>query len=93
LQFARVDVDYCFDAFLTKRRQASTLWPANSHGRRTERQCLENVGSAPNSAVHEYRHFALYRSNNLRNAIDGCTQRLLVAATMVGNDDAVDTLL
>src|ERR1700690_2095373 len=87
-QFAVEDVDHSFDAGLTEGGESPDLRPADADRGRAEGQRLEHVGTAAHAAVEQHGYASADRGRDLREAVERRAQRFLVAAAMVGDDDA-----
>ena len=91
-EFAVQDVDDRLDAALAEGGESPDLRPADTDRGRAEGERLEDVRAAPHAAVDQHRHAPADRSGDLGQAIERRAKRLLVAAAVVRDDDAVDAV-
>ena len=80
-------------ALLTERTEAPDIRPADADRGGAERQRLEDVGAAPKAAVDEHGHAAAHRVDDLGQRVDRAAQRLVGAAAVIADNDAVGAVL
>src|SRR4029077_10058376 len=68
---------------LTEGRKPPDVGPADANAFGPEGKGLEDVGTAPNPAVDEHRHLALYRVHDFRETFDRGASTLLRAPPVV----------
>jgi hypothetical protein len=93
LEFKPQQLQNSFDADLAKSPKAPQIRPADPHGLGTQRQCLQDVGSAAEAAMHEHGNAAGNGFDDLRKAIDGSPAVVFPPAPMVRYDEAIHTIL
>src|SRR5262250_1130473 len=93
LEFASEELEDFLHAGLTERAEAPRVRPTDADGARAERQRLEDVRAAAEPTVDEHRDLALNRVDHLGHAFDRRAAAFLSAASMIGDDDAVDAML
>jgi len=93
LKLARQDVVYRLDTLLTERSKPPRLWPADAHGCRAERECLEDFGAAADAAIEQDRDAPASHCRDLGQAFNRRAKRLFIAPAVIRNDDAVRAVL
>ena len=92
-QLAFEDVDDGFDALLSEGGQAPEIRPADTHGRRPERQRLEQVGASPEAAIDQQRDTAAHGGRDLGEGFDAGEAGVFRATAVVRHEDPVDAVL
>ncbi len=70
-------------------RESPEDWAANQHcpGSKTER--LQDISAPANTAIHIDFTLSVNGLDHLRQCLDACRHAVLLATTVVGDDDAV----
>lgn len=84
-ELAIQDVHHCLDAALAESRQAPRLRAAKADPGRTQRERLENIGTASHTAVEKDRHAPVDRIAYLRKAFDRRTKCFLLPPAVATN--------
>src|SRR5476651_557836 len=92
-QLSVENVDDLLHAALAEGRQSPNLRTPDADGRGAEREGLEYIGSAPDASVQKYRYAAANSRRNLGKTLQRGSQRFFVAAAVIGDDDAISTVL
>ena len=74
-------------------RQTPERGPAREHGARSERECLDDVGPAPDAAVDEHLDPALEGVGDLTEDVDRRRHAVELPAAVIRDDDAGRSVL
>src|ERR1700727_3199972 len=91
--FDAYKLKYPLHAFLAEGAQSPEIGPADPDRLRAHRQRLHRVGASAETRVDDDRHASVHRREDLRQRVDGRAAIVFAAATVVGNQNAVDAVL
>ena len=72
LELTSQDIEHLFDAGLTERGQTPQIRSADTDATGAQGQCLEDIGSAAETAIDQNRNFPVNRLEHLRQAGNCC---------------------
>jgi hypothetical protein len=85
-------IDSPGSAAFAVRGQSVERCATDEHGIRTKRQCLCDVGAAPDTAVVERRDTPCYDIHDFVEHVDWGNCRIEVPPSVIGNDDPVQSV-
>src|SRR5215469_8138765 len=83
------DFEHAFDPGLAECPEPPQIGPTDAHGVRPHRQRLDDVGTAPKTAINQDWDAAGYRRDDIRQGFDCRATAVIDTATMVRYDDSV----
>src|SRR5262245_13372050 len=92
-RFAAQDLEHALNASLTESTKAPQIGPADAHGAGPDGQRLDDVRSAPETAVDQDGHATGDGFDDVGQGIDGGPTPVLGAAAVIGDDDTIDANL
>src|SRR5262249_61765390 len=84
---------HALDAGLPRGGEAVEIEPPNRHRVRPERNPFDYVGAAAEPAVHDDLGPAAHRGHHVLQDVDRCAPVVELAPAVVGDVDAVDTVV
>jgi hypothetical protein len=92
-ELALEDIKHGLDATLAECRQTPPLRSANPNRSRTERERFENVSSAAHTPIKKNGCTTVDGIRDFRKAFNSGAQRFFLPAAVIGDDDAIDTMI
>ena len=92
-QFGAQNGQHPTDAFLTKCTQPPHLGTTDTDGPGTQPERLENIRSASETTVYQYRYFIINAIDDLGQTIERGAIAFCLPTTMIRNDNSINTVL
>ena len=93
VDLAAVDLQHLCHAGLARHGQAPELRARDQHRVRPQHEGLDDIGAAPDAAVHQHGHTALHGVDDRRQRFQRTRSTVELPAAVVGDDEPVDTQL
>src|SRR3974390_1489274 len=90
---AAYEFENLLDTFLTECPKAPQVGASDPYSLRSHRERLDHVSAPPESAVRDDRHASVHCGDDFRQGIDCRATAVLAAATVIGNEDAIHSIL
>ena len=83
------DRQHTLHAGSPERRQAVAVRPADQHRLRSQRECLDHVGAAPDTAIEHYWNSTGGAFHHLRQRFDSASGLIQLPASVIGYNHAL----